>query len=106
MTNKEVRAFAQGCLDYLADIPEEKWHKGSELSIDFKGNEVCCAVGHLVGRRLRESEEEKMLSAQRRQKLSDMGLMYPLVFANDNGPPRQAKQRAVNFLIDFVEGKL
>lgn len=106
MTNKEVRAFAQGCLDYLADIPEEKWHKGAELSIDFKGNEVCCAVGHLVGRRLSEGAYEKILIAERRQKLSDMGLMYPLVFVNDNGPPSSARRRALNFLLDVVEGKL
>jgi hypothetical protein len=105
MTDK-VRAFAQGCLDYLADIPEEKWCVAAELSVDHEGNEQRCGVGHLVGRQIYENMALKAVIESRRLMLYRAGLVNKIVLANDYGGAwRSPKERVINLLIDIVEGK-
>lgn len=99
---QQRKKLAQGCLDYLADIPEEKWCKNQLLARN--GNR--CAIGHLL-HSYPESFGLSLIDPSNIQlKLDSLWLRKGIISANDYGRVNVSpKERVINFLIDVVEGK-
>lgn len=87
--------LANQLLDYLAEIPEEKWIRGQLTS--RMNPSRCCALGHLgVGN---SSSERVMIGL-----MEDAFLYGDLHRENDDPANLHPKRGACFYLMDVVEG--